>query len=423
VTLIRDVEVEGRRVDVRLVEGVVAAVAPGLSGGDNVVEGDGGALIPGLHDHHLHLMALAAVDRSVDVSGGLEPLRDARGSDWVRAVGWSGTGDRRELDAIRSDIPVRVQHRSGALWVVNTAGVQALGLDNVGIEGVERDDEGRPTGRLWRLDSWLGEQVGTSQPDLRAVGDRLARLGITGVTDATPDLSQNTCALLRSDVPQRLQLLGDPEAAGPYKLVLADHLLPPLDTLVESIRRLRPRPIAVHCVTREAYVLLLSALDTAGVVAGDRIEHGALIPTELPPPCPVVTQPAFLLARGDDYLRDLPTADHADLYRWASLPLALPSSDAPFGPLDPWQVLRSAHDRRTASGRVIGAAESVSTRRALDGMLTPLDDLSAPARRVAVGAPADLVLLRSPLAAVLAEPSAELVRATWIAGELRHVAS
>jgi hypothetical protein len=41
---------------------------------------------------------------------------------------------------------------------------------------------------------------------------------------------------------------------------------------------------------------------------------------------------------------------------------------------------------------------------------------------VAVGADADLCLLDAPLAEVLADPAAERVRATVIAGELVHLA-
>jgi predicted amidohydrolase YtcJ len=94
----------------------------------------------------------------------------------------------------------------------------------------------------------------------------------------------------------------------------------------------------VHCVTREALVLLLAALDEAGPRPGDRIEHAALVPSELVPELArlgvrVVTQPGFLPHRGDDFLRDLPPQDRPDLYRCATLlragvPVAS-SSDAP----------------------------------------------------------------------------------------------
>jgi predicted amidohydrolase YtcJ len=421
-TLLRQVEVQGRVQDVRFAAGVVTAVGalPALPG-DTVVDGAGGALLPGLHDHHLHLLALAAAQASVDVSDGLAPLRDQPGTTWLRAVRWAGDGDRHALDAVVAHRPVRVQHRSGALWVLNSRAVQELGLRDVQRPGVERDERDEPTGRLWREDAWLAARLGQQLPDLAAVGVRLARLGLTGVTDATPDLDEQTCALLRRSVPQHLQLLGDPHGTGPVKVVLPDHELPAYDALCATLRQVRPRPVAVHCVTREALLLLLTALDEVGHVVGDRVEHGSLVPADvldrLPP---VVTQPGFLSDRGDDYLRDVPAEDRPDLYRYRSLVDAgrcvVPSSDAPFGPLDPWAVLRAARDRTTATGRQVGPGEAVPVAQALDGMLRPLHDLTAPARTVFPGAPADLVLLAAPLAQVLEAPDADLVVRTWIAG-------
>jgi predicted amidohydrolase YtcJ len=421
-TLLTDVEVRGHRQDVRVADGRVRAVgrlAPLPS--DEVVPGDGGALLPGLHDHHLHLLALAAAEASVDVSSGLEPLSGLPGSGWVRAVGWTGDGDRHELDRVLPDRPLRVQHRSGALWVLNSAAVQTLRLGTEDLPGIERDPDGTPTGRLWRLDGWLGERIGRQAPDLHALGRRLAALGITGVTDATPDLDPATCDLLRAQVPQRLLLLGDPEGAGPVKVVLPDHELPTLDALVQRIAQARPRPVAVHCVTRVALVLLLTAWDVVGRHPGDRVEHAGVVPPELAADLPLcVTQPAMACARGDEYLRDGAAEDRAHLYPYGDL-LArgvpvVPSSDAPYGPVDPWETLRAARDRRTRSGAQL-AGGTVPVATALDGMLRPLEDPRQPARSVQEGAAADLVLLSVPLQDALVEPAAELVRATWVGGE------
>lgn len=424
VDLLADGE-QGRAADVRVQDGRVSEVGPPGSlaprPGEQQVAGEGGALLPGLHDHHLHLLATAAAAESVDVGAGLQALAQAAGEGWVRAVGWSGDGDRRVLDAVVAHRPVRVQHRSGALWVLNSLAARLLDLDAQTGPEVEKDAEGRATGRLWRGDHLLSQLLPRVAPDLAGLGRRLAGLGLTGVTDATPDLDAATCALLRASVPQRLHLLGDPEGAAPVKLVLPDHDLPTLPALVGRVRAVRPRPVAVHCVSRVTLVLLLAALEEVGRLPGDRVEHGAVVPRalrhRLPP---VVTQPGFLEARGDDYLRDLSPEDVEELYPFSSLQRAgvvvVPSSDAPYGPLDPWQVLRAARDRRSASGAVVGPGERVPVRRALDGLLRPLEDLTASPRAVLPGVPADLVLLARPVADVLAEPHAELVRATWVGG-------
>ncbi len=82
---------------------------------------------------------------------------------WLRAVGYhesvAGSLDRDALDRLLPHRPVRVQHRTGALWMVNSLAVAQLGLDRCELAGVERDDAGRPTGRLWRMDRWLADRV------------------------------------------------------------------------------------------------------------------------------------------------------------------------------------------------------------------------------------------------------------------------
>jgi predicted amidohydrolase YtcJ len=483
--LVRGAEVHGRvPVDVRIADGVVTEIGDRLpAAGEEVVEARGGALLPGLCDHHLHLHAIAAAAASAEcgppaVTGpavlAAALAASPSGEDgWVRGIGYdqdvAGLLDTAGLDRLHHDRPVRIQHRSGALWIVNTAGARALGLAAAEHPGIERDSRGQPTGRLWRADGWLRSRLPRSRPpDLRATGARLARLGITHVTDATPDLDDAAIGALRTAtetgaLPQHVLLLGvppgwaapaaphppgtgphppapephppaagpHPPPPGPFKIIIDDSALPPIDTLTERIRAVhdRGRAVAVHCVTREALVLLLAALDEAGARPGDRIEHAALVPAGLISRLrtlglTVVTQPGFLARRGDDYRRDVPAAEHADLYRARSLldagvGCAL-SSDAPYGPVDPWAVITAAVHRRTPSGHVIGPAERLTPAQALAGYLSPPDAPGAAPRRVAAGSPADLVLLRAPLAEALAAPSADLVAATLIAGAVVH---
>jgi predicted amidohydrolase YtcJ len=184
-------------------------------------------------------------------------------------------------------------------------------------------------------------------------------------------------------------------------------------------------------VTREALVLLLAAVDAAGPAPGDRIEHAALIPAELISRLrdlglTVVTQPGFLACRGDDYLRDVPATDVEDLYRARSLVEAGVgcglSSDAPYGPLDPWTVITAAVRRRTPSGRVARAAERLTAGQALAGYLSRPGDPGGPARTVRPGSPADLVVLRVSRAKALAAPDAGLVAATVTSGTVSYKA-
>jgi hypothetical protein len=309
---------------------------------------------------------------------------------------------------------------------------------------VERSPDGTATGRLWRADSWLrGRLPAGEPPDLGSVSRELAAFGLTSVCDATPDLDDAAIALLAraresGALAQRVQLLGAPLqqkelpaglAAGPYKIVIADSELPDIDCLMGRIRsaRIAHRPVAVHCVTREALVLLLAALDGTGSRPGDRVEHAAMVPAELIGELAsrglrVVTQPGFLTDRGEDYLRDIEQQDHGDLYRCgnlvaAGIPVAL-SSDAPFGPLDPWAVMAAAIHRRAASGVVVGPDERMSASQALMAYLASPEDPGGRPRRVCPGSTADLVLLDRGRAALVEGPSADAVRMTLIAGRV-----
>jgi predicted amidohydrolase YtcJ len=466
--LLRNAELSGaelhgrRRADLRVSRGMVTEVAPSLRrhDGEPVYDCRGGAVLPGLCDHHLHLHALAARAGSArcgppDVTGpaGLAEALAAADPDpsgWIRGTGYTesvaGDLDAPVLDKLRGDRPVRIQHRSGALWILNTAALAAISANTATHPGVERDADGRPTGRLWRADAWLRSRLpGTHPPDLTHVGAALLGHGITAVTDATPGLDTPAIAAIeqamaRGVLPPRVTLLGAPlgvplpgdqgrpgPASGPYKIVLADSALPPYDELTDRIRTAHAasRPVAVHCVTREALVLLLAALSEAGPRPGDRIEHAALVPPELIPDLArlgvrVVTQPGFLADRGDDFLRDVPPADRPDLYRCATLlqagiPVAL-SSDAPFGPLDPWAVIVAATTRRTPSGQVAGPGERITFAQALDAYLAPPQDPGGPPRRVSPGQPADLVVLRAPLAEAANPP--DPVRAVLTGGTI-----
>ena len=154
--------------DVRIAGSRIGEVAAGLPHrpGEEELAADGGQLTPGLHDHHVHLWALAAASDSVaagppEVTDGVQlaavlreaDARLARGQ-WIRAVGYhesvAGLIDRGHLDAIVAGRPVRVQHRSGVVWILNSAALESLQLGDAGPAGLERDASGRPTGRLWR---------------------------------------------------------------------------------------------------------------------------------------------------------------------------------------------------------------------------------------------------------------------------------
>ncbi|MFD7600920.1 amidohydrolase family protein [Streptomyces mirabilis] len=191
---------------------------------------------------------------------------------------------------------------------------------------------------------------------------------------------------------------------------------PLLRTEAASVAAVRPRPVAVHCVTRVQLLVTLLALEEAGPVEGDRIEHGSVIPAETLPwlarlGVTVVTQPHFPVERGREYATDVDPADQAHLYRCRSLaeagiPLAA-GTDAPYGSADPWAVMRAAVER--------SGGEAVARRAALD-LFVGEPQHAYQVRRLAVGSVADLFLLHVPLKEALDLMSADVVRATFVGG-------
>ena len=58
---------------------------------------------------------------------------------WVRAVGYheavAGPLDRAALDEVSPPVPVRVQHRSGVLWTLNSAGLARMDFPSIPTAG------------------------------------------------------------------------------------------------------------------------------------------------------------------------------------------------------------------------------------------------------------------------------------------------
>jgi predicted amidohydrolase YtcJ len=465
--LIRDARVgfDERRVDVRLRGDRIDAVAPRLSArpGERVIEAAGAALLPGLNDHHLHLHATAAALQSVGC--GPPQVRDAAqlafaiasapptADGWIRATGYhesvAGPLDRSGLDAMAPDRPLRLQHRTGRLWIFNSLGLSRLGVRDAhaGDDPLERVD-GRLTGRLYDADRWLRTRLGdgSRRPDLRGLSTALARRGVTGLTDTSHanDREALTDFARRDDLFQHLVVMGDAslDAAGApvgasrvqrgaHKFHLHDHDLPDFDGLCEAIRRSHAagRAAAFHCVTRGELVYALAALEHAGPSGRDRIEHAGVAPVETLGTMArlgvrVVTQPHFIQERGDDYRREVAAEDRPHLYRLRSLvdagiPLAA-GSDAPYGGWDPWASMAAATRRRTREGHLLGEAERLEPEQALALYLSPLEDPGAGARRVEAGARADLCLLDRAWRDARTALDQVGVRATWIAGRLHR---
>lgn len=451
--LIRRAQLEdGRITDVRIVYGKVAAIDDLTAAPDETnIDAKGGLLLPGLHDHHTHLIALAAAMKSVRCGppevNNIEDLRIALNQPregWLRGVAYhesvAGMLDAAALDRLAPQRPVRIQHRSGRMWFFNSAGLEIVASAPGADQRLERE-QGRYTGRLFDSDPWLRGALRGSPPDLVAGGERLAHYGLTGVTDMSPAndaglAAHFAAAQAAGGLPQNLILAGKLDLCandmgprmhlGPAKLHLHEADLPELQAAVDFIRAAheRGRRVAVHCVTVVELLFTLAAFDEAGALRGDRIEHASIArPDEIARMAAmglwIAVQPNFIAERGDQYLVDVDPAHTSHLYRLksfldAGLTLAA-GSDAPFGDPDPWAAMQAAVQRRTPSGVTIGEAEALTPEQALDLFLRDPVDFTI-RRKVEVGAPADLCLLDCDWNGARAHLTAAHVRSVFVAG-------
>lgn len=453
--------------DVRIADQRIVALASQLPPlpGEAVIEADGGALLPGLHDHHLHLYAAAAQRASVrcgppevgDAAALAAALHAADaalpGGGWLRGTGWhpavmapGETLDRDWLDRHGPARPIRIQHRSGRLWMFNSAALDRLQLDRRTADalGFQRQN-GRLTGALLDGDAWLRTRLAGQRPDLSALSRALAARGVTALTDTTPGNRLEDAVALheaqqRGALWQTLRLMGSAELdglaespslqRGEAKFHHHEHALPPLETLVTAIRARHAagRGVAFHCVSRIELVFTLAALETAGARPGDRIEHAGIAPPETVATMArlgltVVSQPHFIRERGAVYRREVDADDRPWLYRLrglqaAGIPLAA-GSDAPFGRADPWASMQAAVDRRCEDGMPLGAAEALSPEAAFALYAGPLAAPGAAAPALQEGAPADLCLIDRPWSDARRQLAAVQVRGVCIEGRWR----
>jgi len=226
---------------------------------------------------------------------------------------------------------------------------------------------------------------------------------------------------------------GLPEAAGvrvgARKFHLHETALPDADELIADIRQSHAagRAAAFHCVTLAELLFVLGALEDAGSMRGDRIEHAAVAPPDVLPwiarlGLTVVSQPNFIAERGDAYLSDVDPADRPWLYRQrgfrdAGIGLAA-GTDAPFGDADPWAAMQAAVTRRTRGGATIGEGEALTPEEALALFTGAPDNPGGPPRAVEVGAAADLCLIDRPWAEARRDLGDVSVTATIEAGRI-----
>ena len=442
---------------------------------------DGGLIVPGLADAHLHLGELTRAREAWDV-GAVRSVGEllekfatyaaGRGAEPVVATGLSVDAladgrwpTRSELDRVLGDRPAIVYHASGHAAVVNTAALEAGSpAGPAPPSGILREEELRSMGPLTDRALPLGRETlgataralsrfGITTVGAMNVGDEeLALLGELAAADQLPlrvrayrsavsGVSSGSAG--RSDPSARVEVAGVKAfldgAFGPRTAALEEPYAD--DPTTRGIDRdddaalagvadacaHQGLTLALHAIGDRAVVRAARLLSTPSL--SGRIEHASLTPPAVVGALAkvrpwTVVQPGFVLS--DHWLAGRLGPERA---RWAyafrslidaGVPLAA-SSDAPYDSPDPWHGMRAAVHRQDDLGRSANA----SSLQAL-----PVEEAfglyAASAHRalglpfggsLAEGAPADLVVLRTPTLAEAVRQGASSVRSTWSCGK------
>lgn len=181
------------------VERLLDGTPVGLSGDVRIVDCQGGALLPGLHDCHVHLTDAGLLAGSYDIrdckdiaavlrrvaelahGDGVDAATPLYAGNYDEALIAQGRPPRRdELDSVASERPVLLTRVDGHSCVVNSAALALLGVE--AFEGVERDDAGKPTGRLSGPANYAAQSVVRKLPAAarRAASQRAAQAALAG---------------------------------------------------------------------------------------------------------------------------------------------------------------------------------------------------------------------------------------------------
>lgn len=237
------VAVRGRRI---LAVGRTSDLAELQGPGTRVVELQGGLLLPGFTDSHIHFVETALRATEVDLTAvpsagaAAEKIRAALStardftSRWIRGGGWDanlwtdGVAPHRSLlDAVAPETPILLHSKDLHSAWVNSAALRHAGLTatTADIAGgvIERDANGEPTGVLREKAVLLVERC-IPAPDLteavaaaRALIPALWAAGIVAIhnaNDTQDGLALRACQVLRQQESPGIRVLQHIPVAG-----------------------------------------------------------------------------------------------------------------------------------------------------------------------------------------------------------------
>lgn len=466
--LLRNGTLQGQRIDLRIVDGLIAELGqidePGIDLG-------GRWLTPGLWDNHVHFSQWALNSRRLDVSAATSAAEAAsmvaNAMDGQPLVGvgfrdglWADAPTRDVLDAASGGVPVVLM--SGDLHSVwlNSAALGDHGFADHPTGLLVEDDAFEVTRRVGvvtddQLDAWCAE-----------AGRQAAARGVVGIIDLEMDWALDTWQRRMANgfdtqrvefgiytqhldraIAQGLrtgQVLSDLLTVGRYKVITDGSLntrtaycfdeypglegtplsrgmltVPPAE-LVPLMRKAVAGGIepTVHAIGDHANTLVLDAFEQIG--CSGRLEHAQLLAN-----ADLGRFAALGVTASVQPEHAMDDRDVADRY-WtgrtdrafvlrslldAGAELAF-GSDAPVAPLDPWVTMAAA------VGRARDGREPWHPEQAV----TNAEAIAASVRStIAVGQPADLVVTSiDPLAATAEQLRTMPVDATVLAGHFTH---
>lgn len=318
-----------------------------LAAGARIIDCNGGAVLPGFGDAHLHFLSYADTLLSLDLRSrtGIRSIAEIQAAlkreaettppgEWIRGKGYNEFRleekrhpTRWDLDAVAPNHPVKLTHRSRHAHVLNSPALSLLGIDRHSPDPpggiIDRDiASGEPTGILFEMGHQLARKIprweqGKFEEAVKTAARNLASMGITTFVDASPFNGRPRRRLLQTYrtkglIPQRVVMMMGREGMRDLdkfdaptrdrtnpgvhvwglKLILdrtTGSLHPSRSELDEIILEAQERgwPVAIHAVEEETLEAALEAFEAAAAryprKLGHRIEHGSICPPHLAP--------------------------------------------------------------------------------------------------------------------------------------------
>jgi len=474
---------DGGPFDVFLEGGLIADIAPrgALPARGAVLAGDGGWLVPGLWDHHVHTMQWALVSQrtplghatsaahAASLMGDAVVLDGRRVGTGFRDAFWGDRPTLALLDTATGDTPTYLINADvHSVWL-NTAALRREGFEPDGIGILREEPAFEISRRLNAVDAATGDRL------VRQMATDAAARGVVGLVDLDMAWNEEAWARRTRDgfdtlrvefgiYPDHLaRALAEGLQTGDVARGAASGLtrVGPLKVITDGSLGTRtaacshaypgdPRNHGVLTVSPESLVELMTAATAAGLecaihAIGDIANSNAL--------------DAYALTQATGTIEHAQLVAHADIPRFARLgvgasvqpehaiddrdltdtiwagqtaqpyPLAalaaaganlLLGSDAPVSPLDPWAAIASAVFRTRDDRDAWQPEQALNAAVALAA--STRGGSAAPAV-IAPGAVADLVVCEAdPLAADERALRGMRVAATLLGGRVTHVA-